>query len=173
MPAYALHFAPLCDDKISKKHQKEKPSSQLQQHCEEMVEALSASNSAEENILVIQSAAFAGRRMLRSPKNDDEALRHIQLLSGRRHRVLTAILLKYNGRHYKRVIETGVHFKLLTSDETAYYVNNKLWHSKRPGAYDPLGYEGRWIKSTQGSLSNLFGCPLYELNALLKGAGLL
>ncbi|MGN6670317.1 MAG: hypothetical protein ACTHJ4_02095, partial [Candidatus Nucleicultricaceae bacterium] len=64
MPAYALHFAPLCDDKISKKHQKEKPSSQLQQHCKEMVEALSASNSAEENILVIQSAAFAGRRML-------------------------------------------------------------------------------------------------------------
>lgn len=138
-----------------------------------MIESLSASNSAHENILVIQSAAFAGRRMLRTPQNDDEALRHIQLLSGRRHRVLTAIVLKYKDRLYKRVIETGVHLKLLTSDEEAYYVTKKLWNSKRPGAYDPLGYEGRWIKSIQGSASNLFGCPLYELNALLKGAGLL
>lgn len=161
------------NSKKLEQNQTDKPTSFLQKQGELVIDALSTSHLDKKNFLVVLSQAFVGRRLLEAPKSTDEAMRHIHLLSGRRHRIVTGVILLYNTKVHKRIVETCVQFKLLTPSEKSYYVENKLWHSEKVGSYDPLGYEGKWIKGIQGSASNLFGCPLYELNALLKGAGLL
>jgi septum formation protein len=122
-------------------------------------------------VLAGDTVVAAGRRIL--PKADDEATarRCLELLSGRRHRVLSAIALRApDGTLRGRLSETVVRFKVLSAEEVAAYLAGGEWHGKA-GGYAIQGSAEGLVQWIQGSHSGVMGLPLFETRALLKAAG--
>ncbi len=122
-------------------------------------------------VLAGDTVVACGRRIL--PKAEDEATARacLQLLSGRRHRVLSAIALRApDGRTQERLNETQVRFKRLSEQEIDAYIASGEWHGKA-GGYAIQGRAEGLIAWIQGSHSGVVGMPLFETRALLKSAG--
>ena len=112
-----------------------------------------------------------GRRIL--PKAEDEATARscLTLLSGRRHRVLSAVALRApDGTLREKLSETIVRFKRLGADEIDAYCAGGEWHGKA-GGYAIQGAAEGLIAWISGSHSGVMGLPLFETRALLKAAG--
>ncbi len=123
------------------------------------------------HILGGDTVVAAGRRILPKAEDEDSARACLQLLSGRRHTVFSAIaLLAPDGSVRERVSETQVKFKRLSDEELAAYLENREWHGKA-GGYAIQGAAEGLVSWLQGSHSGVVGLPLYETRALLKAAG--
>jgi septum formation protein len=123
------------------------------------------------HVLAGDTVVALGRRIL--PKAEDEATaRHcLELMSGRRHRVLSAVaLLSPDGTLRERMSETVVRFKPLSIAEIDAYVAGGEWHGKA-GGYAIQGSAEGLIAWIGGSHSGVVGLPLFETRALLKAAG--
>lgn len=123
------------------------------------------------HVLAGDTVVAAGRRIL--PKADDEATAGacLELLSGRRHRVLSAIALRApDGCLRERLCETIVRFKPLSRTEIAGYLASGEWHGKA-GGYAIQGRAESLIAWIGGSHSGVVGLPLYETRTLLEAAG--
>jgi len=123
------------------------------------------------HVLAGDTVVALGRRVL--PKAEDEATARqcLQLLSGRRHRVLSAIALAApDGALRERLSETVVRFKPLSRAEIEAYVAGGEWHGKA-GGYAIQGSAEGLIAWIAGSHSGVVGLPLFETRALLKAAG--
>lgn len=132
--------------------------------------ALVAANP-EAFVLAGDTVVACGRRIL--PKAEDEATARkcLDLLSGRRHRVLSAVaLLAPDGRLRERLSETIVRFKQLSREEIESYIAGGEWHGKA-GGYAIQGSAEGLIDWISGSHSGVVGLPLFETRALLKFAG--
>lgn len=130
-----------------------------------------ASADASAFVLSGDAVVACGRRIL--PKAEDEASARqcLTLLSGRRHRVLSAIaLLAPDGTLRERMSETQVRFKRLSHAEIDAYLAGGEWHGKA-GGYAIQGSAEGLITWIQGSHSGVVGLPLFETRALLKAAG--
>ena len=126
---------------------------------------------AEGHVLAGDTVVAVGRRVL--PKADDEATarRCLELLSGRRHRVLSAIALRGpDGSVRERLSETVVRFKVLSAEEITAYLAGGDWHDKA-GGYAIQGSAEGLVLWIQGSHSGVMGLPLFETRALLKASG--
>ena len=122
-------------------------------------------------VLAGDTVVALGRRIL--PKADDEAtaLRCLELLSGRRHRVLSAIALRQpDGILRGRLSESVVRFKRLSDVEITSYLAGGEWRGKA-GGYAIQGAAEGLVQWLQGSHSGVMGLPLYETRALLNAAG--
>ncbi|APE29239.1 Septum formation protein Maf [Aurantiacibacter gangjinensis] len=122
-------------------------------------------------VLAGDTVVAAGRRIL--PKAEDEATarRCLELLSGRRHRVLSAIALAApDGTMRERLSETQLKFKRLSAQEIDAYIASGEWEGKA-GGYAIQGAAEALIPWIQGSHSGVVGLPLYETRTLLKAAG--
>ena len=122
-------------------------------------------------VLAGDTVVAAGRRIL--PKAEDEATARkcLELLSGRRHRVLSAIALRApDGAIRERLSETVVMFKRLSSAEIDAYLASGEWEGKA-GGYAIQGIAEGLISRIQGSHSGVVGLPLYETRTLLRAAG--
>ena len=125
----------------------------------------------EAHVLAGDTVVALGRRIL--PKAEDEATARtcLQLLSGRRHRVLSAVALKApDGSVRERLSETIVRFKPLSRAEVDAYLAGGEWHGKA-GGYAIQGSAEGLIAWISGSHSGVVGLPLFETRALLKAAG--
>ena len=134
-------------------------------------EKAEAAASGEGFVLAGDTVVAAGRRIL--PKAEDEATARdcLALLSGRRHRVLSAIALRApDGTLRERLSETIVMFKRLSAEEIDAYIASGEWDGKA-GGYAIQGLAEGLISRIQGSHSAVVGLPLYETRALLKAAG--
>ena len=134
-------------------------------------EKAEAAASDDDFVLAGDTVVAAGRRIL--PKAEDEATARkcLALLSGRRHRVLSAIALRApDGAIRERLSETVVMFKRLSGEEIAAYIASGEWDGKA-GGYAIQGMAEGLISRIQGSHSGVVGLPLYETRALLKAAG--
>lgn len=123
------------------------------------------------HVLAGDTVVALGRRIL--PKAEDEATarRCLELLSGRRHVVLSAIALKApDGTLRERLSETVVRFKSLSEQEISSYLAGGEWHGKA-GGYAIQGSAEGLIAWISGSHSGVVGLPLFETRALLKSAG--
>jgi septum formation protein len=123
------------------------------------------------HVLAGDTVVAVGRRIL--PKAEDEATaRHcLKLLSGRRHRVLSAVALAGPEDSVReRLSETQVRFKRLTEEEIGAYLAGGEWHGKA-GGYAIQGSAEGLIAWIGGSHSGVVGLPLFETRALLKSAG--
>lgn len=123
------------------------------------------------HVLAGDTVVACGRRIL--PKAEDEATARecLVLLSGRRHRVLSAIALKApDGSLRERLSETIVRFKPLGAEEIEHYIAGGEWHGKA-GGYAIQGSAEGLIAWIGGSHSGVVGLPLFETRALLKVAG--
>ncbi|RMF37963.1 MAG: septum formation protein Maf [Alphaproteobacteria bacterium] len=120
-------------------------------------------------ILTADTVVAMGRRILGKPEDAAEAEAFLRALSGRRHRVLTAIALA-GGRLWTRTVETRVRMKRLSDEEIAAYLASGEWRGKA-GGYAIQGRAGAFIPAIIGSYSNVVGLPLCETAQLLRGAG--
>ena len=122
-------------------------------------------------VLAGDTVVAAGRRIL--PKAEDEATARqcLELLSGRRHNVLSAIALHGpDGSVREKMSETIVKFKRLSDEELSAYLSGGEWDGKA-GGYAIQGAAEGLISWIQGSHSGVVGLPLYETRLVLKAAG--
>jgi nucleoside triphosphate pyrophosphatase len=122
-------------------------------------------------ILAADTVVAVGRRILPKAGLVDEASQCLRLLSGRNHRVYTAICLVTPKESFRqRLIETRVRFKRLSEDDIQAYIGSGEWRGKA-GGYAVQGIAGSFVVKMVGSYSNIVGLPLYETTALLGGEG--
>lgn len=129
-----------------------------------------AENPSEPFILAADTVVSLGRRILGKPRDAAEAARFLLLLSGRRHRVTTAICLRQGARLASRIVETRVKVKRLSDHEISAYLRSEEWRGKA-GGYAIQGLFGAFIPEIHGSYTNVVGLPLTETAALLTGMG--
>ena len=122
-------------------------------------------------VLAADTTVAAGRRILAKPADEAEARAMLQLLSGRRHKVLTAVtLVGLSGKARHRLSTSIVTFKRLSRDEIDAYLASGEWQGKA-GAYGIQGRAEALVRAISGSFSGVMGLPLYETRALLRAAG--
>lgn len=130
-----------------------------------------AVDAAGAHVLAGDTVVALGRRILPKAEDAATARRCLALLSGRRHRVLSAIALRSpDGALRERLSETVVRFKALCAAEIDAYVASGEWHGKA-GGYAIQGRAEGLIAWISGSHSGVVGLPLFETRALLKAAG--
>lgn len=122
-------------------------------------------------VLAADTVVACGRRSLPKPDDEPAAQRCLKLLSGRRHKVHTGVVvLAPDGRRAARLVTTTVAFKRLTGHEISAYLESGEWRGKA-GGYAIQGMAAAFVPAVQGSYSNVVGLPLYETAALLGGLG--
>jgi len=122
-------------------------------------------------ILAADTVVAVGRRILPKANLVDEASQCLRLLSGRNHRVYTAICLVTPREGFRqRLVETRVRFKRLSEDDIQAYIGSGEWRGKA-GGYAVQGIAGSFVVKMVGSYSNVVGLPLYESVTLLGGEG--
>jgi septum formation protein len=122
-------------------------------------------------ILSADTVVAVGRRILPKAELLDEAAQCLRLLSGRNHRVHTAICLITPKEAFRqRLVETKVRFKRLSEEDIEAYLGSGEWRGKA-GGYAAQGIAGGFMVKIVGSYSNIVGLPLYETTTLLAGEG--
>jgi septum formation protein len=122
-------------------------------------------------VLAADTVVGVGRRILPKAETEDQARACLALISGRRHRVTTAVVLALpDGRRLKRVVESAVTFQRLTEQQVADYLAGGEWRGKA-GGYAIQGRAEAFIRFLSGSHSNVVGLPLFETAQLLRGIG--
>jgi septum formation protein len=122
-------------------------------------------------ILTADTVVGLGRRCMPKAELIDEAAQCLRLLSGRSHRVYTAICLVTEKRQVRqRLVETRVRFKRLSHEDIDSYLASGEWRGKA-GGYAVQGYARSFVVKLNGSYTNVVGLPLNETMGLLLGEG--
>ncbi len=122
-------------------------------------------------VLAADTVVAVGRRVLGKPADDEAALAGLRLLSGRGHRVFSAVVLRHpDGRVAARLSETRVNFCRLNAAALTAYLASGEWRGKA-GGYAVQGLAATWVRALSGSHSGVVGLPLFETAQLLRGAG--
>ncbi len=122
-------------------------------------------------ILTADTVVSLGRRILPKTINLKMAKECLQLISGRRHKVLTSFALYSPDCPLKvKTIKSIVKFKRLHPEELDYYLKSKEWEGKA-GGYAIQGMAASYINFLSGSYSNVVGLPLAELYRSLLSIG--
>jgi len=139
-----------------------------------MAEQKAAAVSAQHKnavVLAADTVVACGRRIL--PKADDEktAKKCLELLSGRRHRVYTAICIRCGDKTSTKIIMTQVQFARISKKDIEHYIASQEWQGKA-GGYAIQGLAEAFIPRINGSYSNVVGLPLAETSAMLAAFGI-
>jgi septum formation protein len=122
-------------------------------------------------VLAADTVVAVGRRILVKPQTIDEALAALRLLSGRAHRVLTAVcLVTPQDRVRVKIVDTRVRFKRLSNDEMQAYLASREWRGKA-GGYAIQGLAGCLVQKIVGSYTNVVGLPVTEVVGMLVSEG--
>jgi len=122
-------------------------------------------------VLAADTVVAAGRRILPKAASEQEARTCIDLLSGRRHTVLTAVVLTApDGRRAERLSESVVVFSRLTESQKVAWLALGEWEGKA-GGYAINGAAASFIRFLSGSFSGVVGLPLFETAQMLRGFG--
>lgn len=124
-----------------------------------------------EAVLTADTTVAVGRRILGKPADRYEAAAFMRLMSGRRHRVLTAIALRDAVRTRLRLVETLVRMRPIDELSLQRYLDAGDWQGKA-GAYAIQGAAAEFIPWIQGSFSAVVGLPLSETAAMLAAIGI-
>ena len=125
---------------------------------------------ADDLVLCADTTVAAGRRILGKPEDAAEAAKFLYLLSGRRHRVITAVAMKLGDRLWKKDVVNHVKFKRLSDEDVSAYLRSGEWKGKA-GGYAIQGIGGAFIPWISGSFTGIVGLPLVETAGLLTSAG--
>jgi len=127
--------------------------------------------TAEDDLVLSADTTVAlGRRILGKPENAAEARAFLRALSGRRHRVITAVALRRGNTLWQTDVVTAVRMKRLSEPEISGYLATGDWHGKA-GGYGIQGPAGAFVPWISGSFSAVVGLPLAETANLLQTAG--
>ncbi|MDO9383798.1 MAG: Maf-like protein [Hyphomicrobiaceae bacterium] len=126
---------------------------------------------ADAYVLAADTIVAVGRRILMKPEYLEEAAASLNLLSGRAHRVLTAVcLITPQDKVRTKIVDTRVRFKHLSRPEIEAYIASREWRGKA-GGYAIQGLAGSFVQKLTGSYTNVVGLPLTEVVGLLIGEG--
>ena len=125
---------------------------------------------ADDIVLCADTTVALGQRILGKPEDEAEARACLTLLSGRRHRVHTALALRRGDARWGRVVEAQVKLKRLSEVELEGYLATGDWRGKA-GAYAVQGPAGALVAWMQGSYTAIVGLPLAETAQFLAAAG--
>jgi len=136
------------------------------------LEKAQASDCApDEIVLCADTTVSMGRRILGKPEDAAEAGAFLRAMSGRRHRVITALSVRRGDDIRLRDVVTQVRFKRLSEDEIAGYLATGDWQGKA-GGYAIQGPAGAFVPWISGSYTAVMGLPVAETATLLQAAGL-
>ncbi len=123
-------------------------------------------------VIAADTIVYIHEMILGKPKNRDEAMEMLRLLSGKTHTVLTGFSVYHlgKGKRDKELIQTKVKVKALTPSEMEWYVHTGEPFDKA-GGYAIQGIGAFMIESIQGSYTNVVGLPLCELIQMLQRLG--
>ena len=122
-------------------------------------------------ILCADTTVALGRRILGKPVDAADACRMLAALSGRTHRVLTAVAVAAGRKRTQALSVSRVTFASLSARQIDQYVASGEPLGKA-GAYAVQGRVAAHIAHLSGSYSGIMGLPLFETAALLRAAGM-
>ncbi|MGE0153216.1 MAG: nucleoside triphosphate pyrophosphatase [Reyranellaceae bacterium] len=123
-------------------------------------------------VLAADTVVACGRRILPKADTPEQARQCLQLLSGRRHRVLGGLcVVDAAGKRRTRLATSIVRFARLSPAQIAAYLDSGEWQGKA-GGYAIQGRAAAFIPFLSGSYSNVVGLCLHDAAVLLRGAGL-
>lgn len=149
-------------------HKGELPRPYCARMATEKVAAVTA--DADDIVLCADTTVALGRRILGKPGDEAEARAFLAAMSGRRHRVITAVAVRRGDLVWERDVVTTVKMKTLSDQELAAYLASGDWQGKA-GGYGIQGMAGALIPWIQGSFTAVVGLPLCETAGLLQAAG--
>ena len=122
-------------------------------------------------ILTADTIVYVGRRIIDKTNEKSKAIKFLELLSGRRHRVSTAFNLYCKDKiDSLRVVTSVVKMKRLTENEIRSYIESNEWKGKA-GAYGIQGSAEKFIQFISGSYTNIVGLPLNQVYGSLNSFG--
>ncbi|MBO9476683.1 septum formation protein Maf [Shimia sp. R11_0] len=121
-------------------------------------------------VLCADTTVALGRRIMGKPADAAEAAAFLMALSGRRHRVITAVAVKRGDRLWQRDVVSDVKMKRLSNAELNAYLATNDWQGKA-GGYAIQGPAGAFIPWISGSFTGIVGLPVTETAGLLQAAG--
>lgn len=121
-------------------------------------------------VLCSDTTVSLGRRILGKPESPEEAAEMLRSLSGKTHRVLTAVALHTGRKRLTTLSVSQVQFAEMTPAQIAAYVASGEPMGKA-GAYGVQGRAAAYIAKISGSYSGIMGLPVYETANLLRAAG--
>ena len=131
---------------------------------------LQDSGLAAAPILCADTTVALGRRLLGKPLDANDAVATLELLSGRTHRVITAVAIGVARRTLLAVNTSHVTFAAIPRAAIERYVASGEPFGKA-GAYAIQSAFAAWIAHIDGSHSGIMGLPLFETAQLLRRAG--
>lgn len=132
--------------------------------------ALAVVADDDDIVLSADTTVALGRRIMGKPADAGQAATFLRAMSGRRHRVITAVAVRRGDRLWQRDVVTAVKMKRLSEDELNAYLATGDWQGKA-GAYGIQGPAGALIPWIEGSFTAVVGLPLAETAGLLQAAG--
>ncbi|MBX3503136.1 MAG: septum formation protein Maf [Alphaproteobacteria bacterium] len=127
--------------------------------------------SAGDIVLAADTVVACGRRILPKADTAQAARACLDLLSGRRHRVLGAVcVVAPDGTRRERLVASVVRFKRLSPAEIESYLSSGEWSGKA-GGYAIQGRAAGFVSFLSGSYSNVVGLPLFEVTQMLRAGG--
>jgi septum formation protein len=153
-------------------HHREQPEAYVRRLASEKAEALwdRLDDSARLPVLAADTSVAVDEHILGKPQDEDDEVGMLARLSGRTHRVYTAIALRNSENCRTQVSLSEVTFRVLSESEMRTY-----WRTGEPvdkaGGYAVQGYAALFIERISGSFSGIMGLPLFETGELLKSIG--
>jgi len=141
-------------------------------YCARMAREKAAAVQAGDGDIVLcaDTTVAVGRRILGKPADANEAAQFMRLMSGRRHKVITAVAVKRGDKLWQRDVVSTVRMKRLSDPELNAYLATGDWQGKA-GGYGIQGPAGALIPWISGSFTGIVGLPLAETANLLRAAG--
>lgn len=127
--------------------------------------------AADEVVLCADTTVCMGRRIMGKPADAGEAAQFLFAMSGRRHRVITAVALRVGDDIRVRDVVTQVKMKNLSDADVNGYLASDDWQGKA-GGYAIQGPASAFIPWISGSFTAVVGLPLAETAQLLQSAGI-
>lgn len=121
-------------------------------------------------VLCADTTVALGRRIMGKPSGAVEAAEFLMALSGRRHRVITAVAVRQGEQLWTREVESAVKMKRLSNAELNAYLATGDWEGKA-GGYAIQGPAGAFVPWISGSFTGIVGLPVAETAGLLQAAG--
>ena len=150
---------------------KEKPSDYSKRIAKEKIISV-REESDDQILLTADTVVYCGSRIIDKTTKIDKAKQNLRFLSGRRHKIMTSICVMGVDKKIKtKSVITIVHFKRISSKDIDHYLRLNEWQDAA-GSYKIQGFAEAYIKSINGSYSNVVGLPLYETRNLLQSSGL-
>ncbi len=127
-----------------------------------------ATEYPNEIILAADTVLAVGRRIIRKAYTEEEARANLNLLSGRKHRVLTGIcVISPTGKIIAKVNTSFVTIKKLDETDIKLILASNEW--KGVAGYQIEGVLSAFVKQMSGSYSSIVGIPVYETVQILRG----